>query len=123
LFKGDTKVEMVALVYDQASKSYKETVLLENVCDVFFDVADIDNDGRLEIIAAGFFVPQLSIIYSNDQNNSFLNGNINVTKIDTNGGAMFDIEIIDLDLAQDKNKELLVTNHQGNDQSVKGMNK
>jgi hypothetical protein len=112
---------MVALVYQNATQSFDEKVLLENVCDVFFDVADIDNDGRVEIIVAGFFVSQLSVIYSDDQANSFLNGNIHVVKIDTNGGAFFDVKIIDLDLEGDDNKELLVTNHQGNKLPVKGI--
>jgi hypothetical protein len=114
---------MVALVYQNATQNYAENVLLQNVCDVFFDVADIDNDGRLEIIAAGFFVSQLSVIYTDDPANNFLSGNLQVAKIDTNGGAFFDVKIIDLDLEADRNKELLVTNHQGNNLPVKGIEK
>ena len=46
---------------------------MNDVCDVFFDATDIDNDGRVEIVAAGFFISQLAVIYSDDSKNSFLN--------------------------------------------------
>jgi hypothetical protein len=95
-------------------------VILNDVCDVFFDVTDIDHDGRVEIVAAGFFISQLAVVYSDDSKNSFLNGNVHIVKIDTNGGQFFDVKVIDLDLDSDLNKEILVTNHQGNKAQVKG---
>jgi hypothetical protein len=93
---------------------------MDEVCDIFFDVTDIDNDGRVEIVAAGFFFSKLTLIYSDDSNNSFLNGNLHVVTIDANGGQFFDARLIDLDLDSDLNKEILVTNHQGNKAEVKG---
>ena len=117
---GQTKVELVVYVYDNQTQTYTEKVILNDVCDVFFDITDVDNDGRVEIIAAGFFISQLAVIYSDDKNNSFLNGNVHIVKIDTNGGQFFDVRVEDLDLDSDLNKEILVTNHQGNKASVKG---
>ena len=60
---GTTLVELVAFVFDAKSQSYKEKLVLNNICDVFFDVADLDRDGRFEIVAAGFFIADLYIIY------------------------------------------------------------
>jgi len=56
-------VELVAFVFDMKAQKFKEILILNNVCDVFFDVADLDNDGRFEIVAAGFFIADLYIIY------------------------------------------------------------
>ena len=60
---GSTLVELVAFVFDQKSQQFKEILIAPNICDVFFDVADLDNDGRFEIVAAGFFISSLYIIY------------------------------------------------------------
>lgn len=114
---GQTKVELVAFIFDDQSLTYVEKVILNDVCDVFFDVADIDNDGKIEIIAAGFFISQLNLVYSDDPKNSFINGNVKTKSIDTTGGKFFDVKIVDLD--KEGNLELLVTNHQGNKDSPK----
>ena len=115
---GSTKTELVAFLFDNKTQTFDEKVILNDVCDVFFEVADVDRDGRFEIIASGFFISKLNVIYSNDPNNSFLNGNIIVRTIDPTGGNFFDIRIDDLD--GQGNLELLVTNHQGNKDKVKG---
>ena len=45
--------------YDETSQSFKIQVIAKDVCDVFFELADIDRDGRFEIITSGFFIKQL----------------------------------------------------------------
>jgi hypothetical protein len=115
---GSTLVELVGLIYDGTTQSFKIQVIAKDVCDVFFELADVDRDGRFEIVASGFFIKQLNLIYSEDSKNSFINGNIKIKTIDSNAGALFDIGIHNLD--NKGNLELLVTNHQGNSDSVKG---
>jgi len=115
---GKTKVELVAFLYNSVNKDYDEKIILEDVCDVYLDVADLDGDGKFEIVAAGFFFSKLAVIYSDDESNSFINGKVSAKQIDENGGKFFDVKIIDLDL--DGKLELLVTNHQDNDDAVKG---
>ena len=115
---GSAAVELIGVIYDQKSQNFKVQVIAKGVCDVFFDVADIDNDGRFEIIASGFFIAKLNIIYSDDDKNSFVNGNVKVRTIDSDAGKLFDIGIYNLD--NSGNLELLVTNHQSNSDSIKG---
>lgn len=47
-------MELVAFVFDSKSQKFKEILILKNICDVFFDVADLDNDGRFEIVGKEF---------------------------------------------------------------------
>ena len=124
---GTTKVQLVAFVFNVKTSDYDENVIKDNVCDVFFDVADLDNDGRVEIIAAGFFISQLNLIYSNNKDNNFLDtDNLVVTTLDTGAGKLFDIKVEDLDFDMDKENsdktylEMMVTNHQGTKDAVKG---
>jgi hypothetical protein len=91
---------------------------MEQACDVFFDVHDLDKDGRFEIVSSGFFISELNIIYSEDPDNNFLNNNVKKRTIDDKSGQFFDIKIADLD--KKGNLEILVTNHQGNSAQVKG---
>jgi hypothetical protein len=74
---GPTKTELVGFVLNEALQ-FEPKLRLNEACDVFFDVADIDSDGRFEIIAAGFFISKLNLIYSDDPKNSFINGNVQV---------------------------------------------
>lgn len=115
---GSTKTELVSFVFNANTKGYDEKVIMKSACDVFFDTADIDKDGRFEIVSAGFFISQLNVIYSEDPNNNFLNGNVKVKTIDANAGQLFEVIIEDLD--NQGNLELLATNHQGNNAEVKG---
>lgn len=94
---GQTRTQLVGLVLDEAEKYYQETVVNEMACDVFFDWADVDKDGRHEIVSAGFFFSKLNVIYSEDKNNNFLNGNTKVRTIDANAGQLFDVIVDDLD--------------------------
>jgi len=115
---GTTKTQLVALEYDPQSGTYYERLILNNACDVFFDVADLDKDGRVEIVAAGFFISKLNVIYTNDPYNNFFNGNVQVKLIDDAGGQFFDVRVEDLD--KTGNLELLVTNHQGKKDQILG---
>lgn len=94
---GQTRTQLVGLVLDEAEKYYQETVVNEMACDVFFDWADVDKDGRHEIVSAGFFFSKLNVIYSEDKSNNFLNGNTKVRTIDANAGQLFDVIVDDLD--------------------------
>jgi hypothetical protein len=94
---GSTLTELVSFVFDPTTKGFKEHVIMKSACDVFFDTADIDKDGRFEIFSAGFFISQLNVIYSTDPNNSFLNGNVEVRRIDEKAGQLFEVIIADLD--------------------------
>lgn len=115
---GKTQTQLVAFIFDPESKLYSEKVILNDVCDIFFDVADLDNDGRFEIVAAGFFISKINLIYSDEPNNSFLNGNIKVKTIDSEAGKLFDVKVVDLD--KNGNMEILATNHQGNKDKPEG---
>jgi hypothetical protein len=128
---GSQKTELVAFVHSNSGPKIYTEYIISDACDVFFEyfyfifcllliifeysfynsVVDLDNDGRFEIIAAGFFISELNIIYTDDENNNFLNGNAKKITIDNKSGKMFSVQAVDLDL--DSKLELLVTNHQG----------
>jgi hypothetical protein len=93
---GQTRTQLVGLVLNELN-NYEENVINEMACDVFFDWTDLDKDGRYEIIAAGFFFSKLNVIYSEDKNNNFLNGNTKVRTIDDAAGQLFDVKVDDLD--------------------------
>ena len=114
---GSTKTELVAFVFNSATQKFEEHIIMKEACDVHFDVADVDNDGRFEIIAAGFFISQLNVIYSDHETNSFLGGNAKKKVIDSNAGQIFDVIIENLN--SDKKLELIVTNHQEKGMSIK----
>ncbi len=115
---GSTQTELVAFILDNKSQTFVENVIMKGGCDIFFDIVDLDKDGRFEIVAAGFFISQLNIIYSDEKTNSFLNGNAKMITIDSNAGQLFDIKVEDLD--SDNQLEILATNHQGNSNKIKG---
>lgn len=75
---GSTKTQLVGYVLNEESLVFEEKLVLNEACDVFFEVADIDSDGRFEIIAAGYFIQKLNLIYSDDPENSFLTGKVQV---------------------------------------------
>ena len=94
---GETKTELVAFIFNEKKQNFDGVVIMESACDVFFDVKDIDKDGRFEIVAAGFFISKLNLIYSEDAKNSFVNRQVKVKTIDTNAGQLFDVKLADLD--------------------------
>lgn len=75
---GDTKTQLVGFVLDETRLVFEEKLVLDEACDVFFDIADFDMDGRFEIVVAGFFIAKLNLIYSDDPNNSFLTDKVKV---------------------------------------------
>lgn len=116
---GKTETQLVGYTYNSNTLTWTEHVIANEACDVFFDVADIDKDGRTEIVAAGYFIAKLNLIYSNDPRNNFLNSaNLFTSSIDTQAGKLFDVLIDDID--KKGNLELLVTNHQGEKDAIKG---
>lgn len=115
---GKTQTQLVAFILDSESKLFFEKVILNDACDIFFDVADLDNDGRFEIVAAGFFISKINLIYSDEPDNSFINGNVKIKTIDSEAGKLFDVKVVDLD--KNGNKEILATNHQGNKDKPEG---
>jgi len=78
--------------------------------DIFIAVGDIDNDGKVEIIAAQYFTAQLTLywcplaLWSNCNSNT-----TNVLIIDNTIGALFGVYIADLN--NDGKQDLLVTNN------------
>lgn len=73
--------QLIGLVLNEATLTFEEKIIInetQSACDVFFDATDIDGDGRFEIVAAGYFTAKLTLIYSDDPKNSFLNGNVHV---------------------------------------------
>ena len=115
---GQTTTQLVAYLLNPQSQTFEEKVIMNGGCDVFYDIADIDNDGRFEIITAGFFISQLNIIYTDNAKNNFLNGSAKLITIDSKAGQLFDVKLDDLD--GDNKLEILATNHQGNRDQVKG---
>ena len=115
---GETDTQLVAYVMNTQSQLFEEHVLMNGGCDIFYDIGDIDNDGRFEIVTAGFFISQLNIIYTENPQNNYLNGNPKLITIDTKAGQLFDVKLDDLD--SDNQLEILATNHQGNKDQVKG---
>lgn len=100
------------------SQLFEEQVIMNGGCDIFYDIGDLDNDGRFEIITAGFFISQVNIIYTDNIQNNFLGGNAKLITIDSKAGQLFDVQLDDLD--GDNKLEILATNHQGNKDQVKG---
>lgn len=115
---GATKTELVAFILNNKTETFTEQVIMPLACDIFYDLGDIDKDGRFEIVAAGFFISELNIIYSDDSKNNFLNNNAKKITIDSTAGKIFDVKLSDLDL--DSRLEILATNHQGNRDEPKG---
>jgi len=89
--------------------------VITNGPDVYFRLLDHDNDASTApaIIAAEFFSTQLTIYYTTEK--YWANANSKSIKkqvIDTTIGPVFDIQIVDLN--NDGNLDLLVTNHVDN---------
>lgn len=81
-------------------------------CDTFFQVVDLNGDGKLDIVSAEFWGSSLTLITSTDPNNRFDDASKLVYNvIDSQIGRVFDIQVVDLN--KDGKNELLVTNHQG----------
>lgn len=93
---------------ENINDSWKEHVILEGP-DVHFRLFDFDRDGTMEIIATQFFSKKLSIHWLED-------GKWQTDIIDDQLGSAFDVEVTDLNL--DGRVDLLVTNHEKNDNAA-----
>jgi hypothetical protein len=97
----------------KAGDPWELHVLLEGP-DVFFRIADLNGDGKPEIVAAEFFSEKL-VVYACgsaapggcQQGNSW-----QIVLTDTTIGALFDVSVVDLN--RDGRLDLLVTNHVNN---------
>lgn len=101
------------------NESFKATKLISGP-DIFFDVADLNQDGRYEIIAAEFFSKKLMLYYTEDPKGNWLNTTAIRSKvIDDSVGALFDVKVGDYN--GDGTLEAIVTNHQGKDANPPSM--
>lgn len=92
---------------------WKETVISNEGCDFFFEVTDLNKDGKKEIIYTSFFGNKLVMVWSEDPKQDWSNTkNIKTKVLDDTTGSLFDLQLTDLN--GDGNVDLLVSNHQGN---------
>lgn len=97
---------------------WKETVVGPH-CDTFFEIADLNGDGKDDIISAEFWGNSLTMISSTNPKNSFANPkDLVYNVIDSHDGHIFDVQLVDLN--GDGKKDVLVTNHQGNKEAPHG---
>jgi len=78
--------------------------------DVAFTTTDLDNDGKLEIVAAQFFTQQALVVWecTAEKWSDCENGaNIKYYTVDNNGDPFFNVQWVDLDM--DGTKDLLAT--------------
>ncbi|KAJ3087072.1 hypothetical protein HK102_011863 [Quaeritorhiza haematococci] len=89
-----------------------ERELAATHCDVFFDVVDIDGDGKREIITTDFFTQKsLNIFWTEDPKDDFTKKrSLRYKVIDNTLGNAFDVHVGDLN--RDGKLDLVVTNHQ-----------
>ncbi|XP_004349492.2 hypothetical protein CAOG_02742 [Capsaspora owczarzaki ATCC 30864] len=76
--------------------------------DVFFRVADVNNDGVIEIFAAQFFTSKL-VLYTAPRGNLTNPSSYATRVIDDSIGPLFDVKILDLNA--DGRVDLLITDH------------
>lgn len=92
------------------AEPWKETVL-GNHCDTYFEVEDIDEDGRQEIISPEFFGRALTLISSTSEQGFFNDSReIQYTTIDNTYGSFFEAQLVDLN--NDGKLDLIASTHQ-----------
>ena len=80
-------------------------------CDALFTVADLDGDGKPEVIAASYFTSQLNLFHSKASTGFANPTDVQVVTLDATVGAAFDVQVVDVN--GDGKVDLLVSNHQG----------
>lgn len=111
---GSGQGQLVLLTQSDAESDHWTEIALSKGCDIFFAVEDLNGDGKLEIVAAEFFGKQLTLYWTENANGDWTDtASIHSRALDTDCGALFDIEIVDLN--NDGKKDFLVTNHQETD--------
>lgn len=88
---------------------WTETVIGKG-CDTFFVLADMNNDGFMDIVSAEFWGSKLTLIES--ANGRFDDSSLlKRTTIDSTAGQMFSVEMVDVN--GDGVLDILATNHDG----------
>ncbi|KAI9830559.1 MAG: hypothetical protein M1838_005787 [Thelocarpon superellum] len=110
---GATGTMLVYLKPKDASNPTGEWVETElgAGCDALFTVADLNNDGKPEVIAAGYFTSQLNLFYSAASTGFANAADVKMVTLDSSIGAAFDVQVTDVN--GDGKVDLLVSNHQG----------
>jgi hypothetical protein len=102
---GSAQGELLWLKNDPSNNGFwKETVIAQGP-DVHFRLADLDGDGREEILASEFFSKRFSVHWKE------ANGWRSRT-IDNQCGSAFDLEVADLN--GDGRRDVVLTNHENN---------
>lgn len=84
--------------------------VIGNHCDVYFEIADINNDGQNEIVVPEFFGSALTLISTSNTKGLFSNpSDIRYTTIDNMSGPMFEVQVIDVN--NDGKLDILATTH------------
>ena len=92
--------------------------ILNSYCDTFFEIRDLNGDGHDEIVAAEFWSNTLSVTRTTHPEGSFADPSyLEAIVVEKKIGHLFGIEILDLNL--DGKLDILLTNHQGNNESPK----
>ncbi len=97
------------LVWFDGANNFVEHEVLDG-CDVNFIITDLDKNGKKEIVYTGFWSQQLAIVTSSTGRFDTA-ADLKTTIISKQLGKTFDLELVDLN--NDGELELLVTNHQG----------
>ena len=91
---------------------WKEHVVSKH-CDTFFHLADVDGDGKIDIISAEFWGYALTLIQSTHPDGRFDQPDyLKFTTIANNLGQLFDVTFVDIN--NDGKKDIMATNHDMN---------
>jgi hypothetical protein len=102
---GPAQGELLWLKNDPSTRGFwKETVIAQGP-DVHFRLADLDGDGREEILSSEFFAKRFSVQWQ--EGNTWRS-----RVIDNQCGSAFDLEVADLN--GDGRRDVVLTNHESN---------
>ncbi|KAI8905221.1 hypothetical protein EDD86DRAFT_73329 [Gorgonomyces haynaldii] len=109
---GSGKGDLVYLQPKDRTKPlgpWTETVIGKG-CDTFFTLADVNGDGKVDLVAAEFWGSKMTLIESPDGRFDTY-ANLKITTLDATQGQMFGVQAVDLN--GDGKKDILATNHDG----------